>query len=52
MMRSLEQARSWPSKLRKDARQSPAAFSRATILALGIALTAMIICRLLPGPST
>jgi hypothetical protein len=41
MMPSLEQARSWPSKLRGDARQSPAAFGLA-ILAIGIALTAII----------
>jgi hypothetical protein len=42
MMPSLEQARSWPSRLRGDAIQSPAAFGRATILAIGIALTAFI----------
>ncbi len=32
MMPSLEQARSWPSRLRGDAKQSPAAFGLATIL--------------------
>lgn len=42
MMPSLEQARSWPSRLRGDAKQSPAAFGLATILAIGIALTAFI----------
>lgn len=42
MMPSLEQARSWPSRLRGDAKQSPAAFGLATILAIGIALTAII----------
>ena len=42
MMPSLEQARSWLSRLRGDAKQSPAAFGRATILAIGIALTAII----------
>jgi hypothetical protein len=41
MMPSLEQARSWSSRLRGDAR-SPAAFALATILAIGIALTAII----------
>jgi hypothetical protein len=42
MMPSLEQARSWPSRLWGHARQSPAAFGLATILAVGIALTAII----------
>ena len=42
MMPSLEQARSWPSRLRGDANPSPAAFGLATILAIGIALTAII----------
>jgi hypothetical protein len=42
MMPSLEQARSWSSRLRGDAKQSPPAFGLATILAIGIALTAMI----------
>jgi hypothetical protein len=38
----LEQARSWPSRLRGDAKQSLAAFGLATILAIGIVLTAKI----------
>src|SRR5918995_1090241 len=42
MMPSLEQAKSWPSRLREKAKQSPAAFGLATILAIGIALTAII----------
>ncbi len=42
MMPSLEQARSWLSRLPGDAKQSPAAFGLATILAVGIALTAII----------
>ena len=42
MMPSLEQARSWPSRLRGDAKQSRAALVWATILASGIALTAII----------
>src|SRR5215211_5649626 len=42
MMPSLEQARSWPSRLRRDAKQSPAASGLATILVIGIALTAII----------
>ena len=42
MMPSLEQARSWPSRLRVDAKQSRAAFGLVTILAIGIGLTAII----------
>jgi hypothetical protein len=42
MMPSLEQARSWPSRLRRHARQGPAALGQVTILAVGIALTAII----------
>lgn len=42
MMPSLEHRRSWPSRLRGDAKQSPAAFGLATILAIGTALTAII----------
>ena len=41
MMPSLEQARSWPTRSRGDAKQTRAAFARAAILAIGIALTAI-----------
>jgi hypothetical protein len=42
MMPSLEQARLWPSRLWGDANQRSAAFGLATILAIGIVLTAII----------
>ena len=42
MMPSLGPARSWPSRSQDDARQSRAAIVWATILAIGIALTAII----------
>jgi hypothetical protein len=42
MMPSLEPARSWPRKLRGDSKQSRAAVVLATILGVGIALTAII----------
>ena len=42
MMPSLEQARSWPSRLRAGVKHSPAAFALAAILAIGIVLTAII----------
>ena len=42
MMPGWEQARLWRSRLRRNAKQRPAAFGLATILAIGIALTAII----------
>ena len=42
MMPSLEPARSWPSRLRGGVKRSRAAVAWATILAIGIALTATI----------
>jgi hypothetical protein len=42
MMPSLEPARSWPFRVWGDAKQYPAAFNLATILAIGIVLTAII----------
>jgi hypothetical protein len=42
MMPSLDQARSWLSRLRGDPEQSRAVLGQATILTIGIALTAII----------
>jgi len=41
-MLRLEQARLWPSRLRRNANESPVALVAPTILALGIGLTAII----------